>query len=103
MKIKLIIESKSKNKLRKVIIPIRKDELSSLVDIAFLMSGKEFSEWFKSNKINPTNIFKKIWFAFYDVVDEGKVYTWEKNWRKSKLCKERFYLIKKPRWKNVKK
>lgn len=102
MKIKLIIEDKNKNKLRRVTIPISKDELSSLVDIAFFMSGKEFSKWFKLNKIKPKSIFKKIWFALYDVVDDGKCYTWEKNWKKGKLCKERWYLVKKPKWRNGK-
>jgi len=98
MKITITIEDKKKSKIRIIKIPISKEELSALFGLGFMIADKEYYKLFKLNKINKPldRFFRKVNFALNDVVNEGKIYSWKDG--KSKLLKERWYLVKKPKW-----
>lgn len=106
MKFKIIAEDKKKGKIE---IPVSFRELSSLMDVGFIICPNCRS-CIKDNKIA-----KEFWKMFkisqlvIDIKYDGKCYTMEKSkdsiGRKVKSCggsyvsKHKFYLIKKPVWK----
>lgn len=87
---------------RKAVIPITDKEVGALFDIGWFMII-DGAKWLKLNKIDDEtgSVFNKIFHLRNDVLDEGRCHQviskgnepWE-----TKLCKDRWYLVAKPRW-----
>ena len=95
MRIKLVVEDAKKGKIE---LPLNLEEVAAMYDLPFMLKR----DWriLKLNKVDKPllSLTKKFQHIEQDVIGDGRAYRFDGR-GKSILSKQKFWMVKRPKWK----